>query len=281
MDLAELVRAALEEDIGPGDLTTEACIDDASAGEGILLAKQDLVVCGHRVAKQVFKEVGRRTGGPLSYEVLHDDGSRVAPGTAIAHLRGSLRTLLIGERVALNFFMRMSGIATHVGTYVDAAGGALRVVDTRKTTPLLRALEKYAVRTGGAHNHRYALYDGVLIKDNHVAAVGSLTRAVSRARAAVHHLVRIEVEVATLAQLDEAVKAGADAVLLDNMDDALLRECVAHARALRPEVILEASGNMTPERIRGLRDAGLDVVSAGGLVHQARWVDLSLDIVQS
>jgi nicotinate-nucleotide pyrophosphorylase (carboxylating) len=281
MDLTELVRAALDEDIGPGDITTEACIDAAAAGEGILLAKQDLVVCGHRVAKLVFKEVARRTGGLVSYEVLLDDGARTTAGTTIAHLRGSMRTLLIGERVALNFFMRMSGIATHVGEYVEAAGGALRVVDTRKTTPLLRSLEKYAVRTGGAYNHRHALYDGVLIKDNHIAAVGSIGRAVTQARATTHHLVRIEVEAGTLEQLDEALRAGADAVLLDNMDDAQLGQCVEHARALRPEVILEASGNMTPERIRGLRDIGLDVVSAGGLVHQARWVDLSLDIVQS
>jgi len=281
MDLRTLVAHAIDEDLGPGDLTTEATVDARATGSGVVRAKQDLVVCGHEVAREVFDEVGRRTGGALAYEVLKPDGTAVARGTEIARVHGSLRTLLIGERTALNFLMRLCGIATNVRAYVEAAGeGGPRVVDTRKTTPLHRALEKLAVRTGGAANHRFALYDGVLIKDNHITAGGGITAAVHRARAHAHHLVRIEVEVADLDGLREALDAGADAVLLDNMSDEALAEAVRFARARRPEVLLEASGNMDPTRIAAIRDLGLDFVSAGGLIHQARWVDLSLKIVQ-
>jgi nicotinate-nucleotide pyrophosphorylase (carboxylating) len=207
------------------------------------------------------------------------EGTSVRAGTILAEVEGTLRNLLTGERLALNFLMKLCGIATHTRRYVDAAGvGGPRIVDTRKTTPLLRDLEKAAVRAGGGHNHRHALYDGVLVKDNHVAAVGSLGEAVRRARAAAHHLLRVEVEVGSLAQLDEALRSGADAILLDNMDDATLGEAVRRARATTPSVILEASGNMTPERIAAIRGLGLDLVSAGGLVHHAPWADLSLKL---
>lgn len=277
--IARLVTAALDEDIGPGDLTTEATVPADVQGAGVVLAKQALVVCGQQVGAEVIAQACARYGGEAAWEVRVPDGDRAEPGDIVASVRAPLRALIIGERVALNLMMRLSGIATHVRGFVDRAGpGAPRLVDTRKTTALHRDLEKYAVRCGGAHNHRRGLYDGVMIKDNHIAAVGSLTEAVLRVRAQVHHLVRIEVEATTLAQVSEAVDAGADVILLDNMDDALLAEAVGVARARRSDVLLEASGNMTAERVAGLAGLGLDYVSAGGLIHQARWVDLSLDV---
>jgi len=277
--LLDLVAAALDEDVGAGDVTTEATIPADAVGRGVVVAKQDVVVCGQDAARAVFAEVDRRYGGTVRYVEKAADGSAVARGTTVAEVDGTLRNLLVGERLALNFLMKLSGIASHTRRYVDAAGeGGPRVVDTRKTTPLLRDLEKAAVRAGGGHNHRHALYDGVLVKDNHVAAVGSLTEAVRRARSAAHHLLRVEVEVGSLAQLDEALASGADAILLDNMDDTALAQAVRRARAAKPSVILEASGNMTPERIGAIRHLGLDLVSAGGLVHHAPWADLSLKL---
>jgi nicotinate-nucleotide pyrophosphorylase (carboxylating) len=277
--LEEVVSAALDEDLGAGDVTTEATIDPVATGAGDVLAKQDLVVFGHEAATLVFAEVGRRLGAEVTYTAEIGDGAVVAAGTVIARVAGSLRAIVIGERTALNFLMKGCGIATHTRTFVDAAGpGGPRMVDTRKTTPLLRAFEKAAVRAGGGHNHRHALYDGVLIKDNHVTAVGSVTDAVRRSRAHAHHLLRVEVEVGTLAQLDEALTTTADAILLDNLDDATLAEAVRRARGRKPTVVLEASGNMTPERIAKIRGFGLDLVSAGGLVHHAVWADLSLKL---
>lgn len=281
MDLDRFLNDALTEDLGHGDLTTESCIPPERTGAGRVLAKQDLVVAGIDVARRVFPIVARRLDmeAAIRWESLANDGERVASGTVIATIEAPMQVILIGERLALNLLMKLCGIATHVRPYVDAAGtGGLRVVDTRKTTPLLRDLEKYAVRCGGASNHRHGLYDGVLVKDNHVDAVGSLHEAVRRARMAAHHLVRVQVEVRTLDELDEALASPADAVLLDNMDDATLAECVRRARAKRPGLVLEASGNMTAERIARISGIGLDFVSAGGLIHQARWADLSLKI---
>lgn len=279
MILEDLVRHAIDEDLGHADVTTEATVPPDAIGTGDVLAKQDLVVCGHAAAAAVFAEVDRRLGGRTTYEARVREGERVPARTVIATVGGPLRNVVIGERTALNFLMRLCGIATNTRRYVDAAGeGGPVVVDTRKTTPLHRGLEKHAVRCGGGRNHRHALFDGVLVKDNHVTAVGSLTEAVRRARAASHHLLGVEVEVGSLDALDEALATDADAILLDNLDDDALREAVRRVRARRPAVVLEASGNMDPERIARIRDAGLDLVSAGGLVHQARWADLSLKI---
>ncbi|MDP2311802.1 MAG: carboxylating nicotinate-nucleotide diphosphorylase [Pseudomonadota bacterium] len=275
MTLVELVRLTLEEDVGPGDVTTRAVVDPALQGAARIVAKQPIVVSGQPAAAEVFRQVDAR------YEAVVADGAEVEPGTVIGRVEGSLASLLTGERSALNFLMRLCGVATHTRSVVRAAHG-LRVVDTRKTTPLLRALEKDAVRHGGAANHRYALYDGVLIKDNHIVAAGGLTTAVRRARQGAHHLLRVEVEVEDLGELAEALAAGADVVLLDNMDDATLREAVAMRTVHRANggqpVVLEASGNMTAERIATLGDVGLDFVSMGGLIHQARWADLSMRI---
>lgn len=279
MRLEELVARALDEDLGPGDVTTGPTIPADRAGTGRVLAKQELVVAGHAAAAAVFAEVDRRLGGRVGYEVLVPEGRVVPAGTDVARVEGPLRNIVIGERTALNLLMRMCGIATHTRRFVAAAGpDGPKVVDTRKTTPLHRELEKHAVRMGGGHNHRHALFDGVLIKDNHVTAVGSLSEAVALARAAAHHLVRVEVEVGSLAQLDEALGTAAEVILLDNLDDATLAEAVRRTRARKPSVLLEASGNMTPERIASIRGLGLDLISAGGLIHQATWADLSLKI---
>lgn len=275
--ITDLVRAAVAEDLGHGDLTTDTIVPRELRGAARVLAKGPLVVAGHEVAAAVFAEVDRIRGGSTAYAARVADGTAVEARTVVADVRGPLGNVLIGERTALNFLMRLSGIATHTRRHVEAAGGKVRIVDTRKTTPLHRALEKAAVRAGGGHNHRHALFDGVLIKDNHVDTIGSLTEAVRRARAGNHHLVRVEVEVRTLAEVDEALGTDADALLLDNMDDDTLREAVRRARAARP-VVLEASGNMTIARIEALRDIGLDLISVGGLVHHAVWADLSLDV---
>lgn len=281
MNLHRLIEAAVDEDLGPGDLTTMATVPPKARGEGRVMAKQELVVCGHEPAAMVFEEVTRRLGGRVAYEVREPDGRKVADRTVVATVRGDLRNLIIGERVALNFLMKLSGIATHTRRFVDAAGSdGPKVVDTRKTTPLHRDLEKHAVRCGGAFNHRRALFDGVMVKDNHIAAVGSLTEAVRRARSQVHHLVRIEVEARTLQEVEEAARTDAEVILLDNFDDEGLVEVIAAARAIRPSVILEASGNVTPQRVAGMaaKKLDLDIVSSGGLIHQARWADLSMKL---
>jgi nicotinate-nucleotide pyrophosphorylase (carboxylating) len=271
MDIKTLITLALQEDIGPGDVTSESCIPEGRQGQARIVAKQELVVSGQVPAAAMFEALGVR------YEAVALDGSKLQPGDVLGRATGPVRGILAAERYALNFLGWLSGVATHTHAHVQAAGGAFEVVDTRKTTPLHRDLEKAAVRHGGGRNHRFALYDGVLIKDNHIIAAGSVSEAVSRARARAHHLLRIQVEVESLAQAREAVRAGADALLLDNMSDDLLAAVVG---ALEGRVLLEASGNMTIERIAGLREKGIrpDQVSVGGVIHQARWVDVSLDL---
>lgn len=280
MTLADLVRLSLEEDVGPGDVTTEATVPVGELGRARVYAKEDLVVCGHEPATEVFRQLG------AVWEGVVGDGMSAGPGQTIGYATGPLRALITGERVALNFLMRLSGIATHTAATVATAAG-LRVLDTRKTTPLHRSLEKHAVRCGGAFNHRGALYDGVLIKDNHVVAAGGVTAALRAAKTAAHHLLKIECEVESLDELREALEAGADAILLDNMDDETLAAAIvingATTRTSGP-AWLEASGNMTGPRIAGLqrlllsRGLRLDAVSMGGLIHQSRWADLSMRV---
>ena len=275
MQLAELVRLALAEDVGPGDITTQSTVPADRTGTAAVRAKASLVVCGHDAAAEVFRQVGAH------YRVRIEEGEPVEPGTIIATAEGRLRALLTGERVALNFLMHLCGIATHTHRVVQAAPG-LKVVDTRKTTPLHRALERRAVRVGGGANHRFALYDGVLIKDNHIKASGSIAVAVRTARAQAHHLLGIEVEVGDLEQLQEALEAGVDAVLLDNMDDAAMATAVQRVHQWRAgggqPVLVEASGNMSAERLPRVAATGVDLVSMGGLIHQATWADLSMKI---
>jgi len=277
--LGELIEAALTEDIGSGDVTTLACVPE-SHGDARIIAKQALVVSGQEAAVEVYRTLGRRYGWQASYTPVLNDGESAEPGDIIAEVAGDQRALLIGERVALNFLMRLSGIATNTAVHVRAANGAFRVVDTRKTTPLHRALEKAAVRHGGGHNHRFGLDDGVMVKDNHIVAAGGIAHAVHAIRKQSHHLVRVEVEVTDQAEARQAIEAGADVLLLDNFDDAGLDAIVALVRGLSPKTTLEASGNMTAARIARIQHLDLDVVSVGGLIHQATWVDLSMRMVR-
>ncbi len=267
-----LVDLALEEDLFLGDVTSEATIDPGAHGEGRFLAKEALVLAGTEVAARVFE----RLGAECRFEQV--DGACVARGQWLGSARGSLRALLAAERTSLNFLQRLSGVCTLTRRCADvlsATGGRTRLLDTRKTTPGWRRLEKDAVRAGGGTNHRFALGDGVLIKDNHVVACGGVGEAVRRARARASTLLKIEVEVTDLAGLDEAISSGADIVLLDNMDDATLAEAVARAAG---RVLLEASGNMTLERLPRVAAAGVDFVSMGALTHSAQAVDISFEV---
>jgi nicotinate-nucleotide pyrophosphorylase (carboxylating) len=268
--IERLVDLALEEDLSLGDATSEATIDAAAAGEGRFLAKEDLVLAGTLVATRVFE----RLGAECRFD--RPDGARAARGDWVGSARGPLRALLAAERTALNFLQRLSGVATGTRRCVEALGpGRTRLLDTRKTTPGWRLLEKAAVRAGGGGNHRLSLGDGVLIKDNHVVACGGVAPAVRAARARGNAMLRVEVEITSPAQLEEAIGAGADIVLLDNMDDAQVAEAVRRAAG---RVLLEASGNMSLERLPRIAATQVDFVSMGALTHSARAVDLSFEI---
>ncbi|HEX2348510.1 MAG TPA: carboxylating nicotinate-nucleotide diphosphorylase [Ktedonobacterales bacterium] len=272
----ELARRALAEDVGRGDLTSEATIPARARAHGRIIAKQDGVVAGLPMAALVFRLLDLDTHVVL---IAHD-GDRVTQGQRLAALEGNARALLTAERTALNFLGRLSGIATLTAQCVaGAAGTQSHVVDTRKTTPGLRALEKYAVRMGGGENHRSGLDDGILIKDNHIAAVGSLTSAVTRARAHASHLIKVEVECEDEAQVREALDAGADAILLDNMTDEAMRAAVELIRERAPRVMIEASGNIgaDPQRIAAVAATGVDLISLGALTHSAPNFDVSLE----
>ena len=270
----KLLDLALEEDAGRGDVTSASVIDDGQEAEADIIAKERLVVCGLGIAEAVFTRFDWRTR--LRARVA--DGDPVTPGTLVATVRGPAQALLAGERVALNFMQHLSGIATLTQTYVAAAEGAkVRVTDTRKTTPGLRALEKYAVRVGGGHGHRSDLSSGILIKDNHVALVGSVREAVRRARANAPHGLRVEVEVDSLTDLDEALEAGAEAVLLDNFATRDIAEAVKRVRDRAPRTLIEVSGGVTLDRMRELAKTGADIISVGSLTHSARAVDLSME----
>jgi nicotinate-nucleotide pyrophosphorylase (carboxylating) len=271
--LDRLIDLALEEDLGPGDVTTQALIPPEQKGEAHIRSKEKLVVAGLPVAARVFQK--------LDPEVLFtpqvQEGLEVEPGTVLAELQGPLAPFLTGERVALNFLMRLSGIATFTRKMVQAvAGSPVALVDTRKTTPGWRALEKYAVRLGGGANHRFGLYDGVLIKNNHLTAVGSITEAIRRGREKTHHLLKIEVEVTDLAGLKEALEAGADIIMLDNLDDATLAQAV---KLTQGRALLEASGGMTWERLPQVAATGINLISMGALTHSAPAVDIHLRVV--
>jgi len=270
--LRKTVELALEEDLGRGDLTTEACIDPQSQGRAQVVARQGLSFCGGPVLEEVFRQVDPQ----VQVRCLVADGVAVDQGTAVAELAGPSRSLLMGERVALNFLQRMSAIATLTRSYVAALpeGSGTRITDTRKTTPGLRALERYAVRCGGGHNHREDLGAAVLIKDNHIAAAGSIAKAIERAKDRSPHTSRVTCEVDTLSQLAQALEAKADVVMLDNFDDESLKKGVAAAKG---RAMIEASGGITRERVRFLALAGVDIISVGALTHSAGSVDLGLD----
>jgi len=267
-----LIDIGLAEDIGPGDITTDSLVEPEIEGTGEIMAKEDLVLAGLKVARQVFETLDPA----VVFTPAFQDGDRVKTGERVLTVSGRLRTLLQGERTALNFLQRLSGIATQVRSFADAlAGRSVRLVDTRKTAPGWRVLEKYAVRIGGAHNHRMGLYDGVLIKDNHIAVCGGIREAVNRARRGASHLTKIEVEVADLAGVREALDAGADVIMLDNMDDASIREAVG---MVQDRALVEVSGGVTRADLTRLADLGVDIISSGALTHSARSVDLSMRI---
>ncbi|MBU4233669.1 MAG: carboxylating nicotinate-nucleotide diphosphorylase [Desulfobacterales bacterium] len=273
--LDRLIDLALEEDIGSGDVTTQALIPPELQGEAHIRAKAILVVAGLPVAARVFQKLDAK----VVFAAAVDDGQEVAPGTVLARLTGPVASILTGERVALNFLQRLSGIATFTRAMAALVAGSNAVlVDTRKTTPGWRALEKYAVRLGGGHNHRLGLYDAVLIKNNHLTAVGSIGEAVRQAIARAHPQLKIEVEVTDLEGLEEALHAGADRILLDNMDDATLRQAVELTGG---RAWLEASGGITKERLPKVAATGVNFISMGALTHSAPAVDIHLRLVRT
>jgi nicotinate-nucleotide pyrophosphorylase (carboxylating) len=268
-----LIDLALEEDAGLGDVTSRALFTPKDRSRAFIDAKQDLVLCGLDVAERVF----RRVDPTIQLTPLARDGDRVKPGARVLGLYGPTASLLLAERTALNFLQRLSGIATLARRFADeVAGTGVRIVDTRKTTPGWRALEKSAVRCGGCFNHRSSLGEHVLIKDNHIAAAGSLTQAVERCRAHAPHSAKIEVEAKTLAEVKAALRSRADVILLDNMSPALIRRAVA---LIAGAAVVEVSGGVRFETLRDYALPGVDVISVGALTHSAPAADLSLDLV--
>lgn len=268
-----LIDLALQEDAGLGDLTSRAIFPARHRARAFIQAKEPLVPCGLALAARVFA----RTDSALKTRPLASDGEPVKSGTRVLAIEGPTASLLTAERTALNFLQRLSGIATQARRHAEAvAGTRVRIVDTRKTTPGWRALEKYAVRCGGCFNHRSGLGEHVLIKDNHIAAAGSITAAVRRVRAAAPHLAKIEVEAKTLAEVREALRSGAEVILLDNMVPAMIRRAV---ELIAGAAVVEVSGGVRLETLREYALPGVDVISIGALTHSARAVDLSLEVL--
>lgn len=270
--LNRLIDLALEEDIGTGDITTETLIPANAEGEAVIIAKEHLVLAGMPVAQAVFQ----RLDPALTFPEALSEGASFTPGTCLLKIRGRLAPLLTGERTALNFLQRLSGIATHVRRYVEAMPAAsIRLVDTRKTTPGWRTLEKYAVRIGGAANHRMSLSDGILIKDNHVAICGGIRAALEKARRAAPHTLKLEIEVSTPAEAREAAEAGADIIMLDNMGPETIRKAV---RLIDGRALVEVSGGVNRDNLTELSASGVDIVSVGALTHSAVAVDISMQV---
>ena len=275
-DIIESIGEFLAEDIGRGDITTQATVPPDVRGQGKFLAKEHLVVCGISIAEAVFIHLDAESP---EIEASANEGDEVEAGTVFATLKGYADVLLTGERVALNLLQRMSGIATLTRRYVKAVEGTgAQIVDTRKTTPGLRMLEKYAVTVGGGKNHRLGLDDGILIKDNHIALAGGITQAVSAAKNLAGHLHKIEVEITNWAQLREALNEGADIVMLDNQTPEEAQKLVQMARDINPSVLIEGSGGMDLDKVRSYAEAGVDLISVGRLTHSARAVDISFKI---
>jgi nicotinate-nucleotide pyrophosphorylase (carboxylating) len=273
---AYLVRKALIEDIGRGDVTTEATIPPDTHATATIVARESGVVAGLPVARLAFELLD----ADLHFESLVEDSAHVAAGARLAAISGSARAILTAERTALNFLGRLSGIATLAACCVEAVRGtSATIVDTRKTTPGLRLLEKYAVRMGGARNHRAGLDDGILIKDNHIVAAGGISRAITQARQHASHLLKIEVECDTVEQVHEALDAGADVILLDNMSDERMRSAVMLIREHAPSTLIEASGGIGtgPARLAAVAATGVDLISLGALTHSAPNFDVSLE----
>lgn len=269
----EIIERALREDIGSGDVTTDAICEPDQVGRAVIRTKEPCVVAGVPIAQMVFETLDSQ----LRFASRVRDGDRLNAGQIIAELDGRLRTILTGERTALNFLQRLSGIATATVRYVEAVRDfSVKILDTRKTAPGLRILDKYAVRVGGGQNHRLGLYDGVLIKTNHIRAAGGIAKAIERARRSAPTTLRIEVEVKNLKELQEALDAGADIIMLDNMSLEEMRQAVkiAHGRAL-----LEASGGVNLENVREIAATGVDFISVGALTHSVKAIDMHLEVL--
>jgi nicotinate-nucleotide pyrophosphorylase (carboxylating) len=272
----EIIDRALAEDLGKGDVTTDALIPADRRGTGFIVAKKEGILAGINIAKQVFHQVDPE----LKAEVVLEDGMRVKPGTKLAKVSGSIASILKAERVALNFLQRLSGIASETNRYVEAVKGLpVRIMDTRKTTPGLRSLEKHAVKAGGGDNHRMSLGDGILIKDNHLAALRSqglnIKQIVARARQNSPQRLPLEVEVGTVSEALEAVEAGADIVMLDNMS---LEDMGKAVKSIHGRALIEASGGITLDNVRAVAETGVDFISIGALTHSTKALDISLEL---
>ena len=266
----QIITLALNEDIGTGDITTLSTIPADKTALGRFVAKEDMILCGIDLAAHIFA----RVDPSIELKANFKDGDAVKKGDVIAVVSGNAQNVLTGERTALNFMQRLTGIATRTHASVaEVAGTNAKITDTRKTTPGLRVLEKYAVRVGGGTNHRFNLADGVLIKDNHIAVSGGIQNAVKNARAVIPHTLKIEVEVETKEQLAEALDAGADIIMLDNMSNDLMRECVG---IVAGRALVEASGNMGEKSLREVAETGVDIISVGALTHTVKAADISL-----
>ncbi len=275
VEMDKLFRLALSEDIGSGDVTTLCVIPSEQRGSAVVFGREPFVLSGSKPFRRIFELLDPE----IRIECPFADGERIAPNVPVFRIEGRVRTLLTGERTALNFTQRLCGIATLTRKMADAIEGTgCRLLDTRKTTPLWRGLEKEAVRHGGGANHRFGLADGVLIKDNHIAAAGGIKEAVRRAHEMAPHTLRIEVEVENLAELDEAISAGADIVLLDNFSLDMLRSAAATGKG---RVTMEASGGVSLETVRAIAETGVDFVSCGALTHSARAIDLTMEFSTS
>ncbi len=272
--LRSLVSAALREDLGSGDITSQLCIPPSADARGEIVAKGEGVLAGIPAAREVFRQVDERLG----FEELLADGDDLSPGVAIARISGSARSILAAERTALNFLQQLSGVATLTRAFVDRVRGTgARVADTRKTVPGLRWLQKAAVRAGGGANHRFGLYDAILIKDNHIAVAGGVREALAAAKASAPHMMKIEVEVTSPSDADIAAEMGADAVLLDNMTPEQVAESV---KRIGGRAMTEVSGGVDLETVADYGRQGVDIISVGALTHSAPAVDLSLEILE-
>jgi nicotinate-nucleotide pyrophosphorylase (carboxylating) len=280
LDLSQIktqIKAWLQEDVGPGDVTSRSILPTGHASRAVIHAKQNGTLAGLPIAEAVFAAVDPT----LTVKRIATEGRQISKGDILLELEGSTLGILTGERLALNLLQRLSGIATQTQSFVQVLAGLSnppRIVDTRKTTPGLRLLEKYAVTIGGGHNHRFGLFDAVLLKDNHIKAAGGVMQAVAGARAHVPHTMRVEVEVESFEQVNEALEAGADIIMLDNMSLDAMRQAVARIRNTSPRTVIEASGGVNLETVRGIAETGVDVISVGALTHSVMSLDISLDL---
>ncbi|MBI4685944.1 MAG: carboxylating nicotinate-nucleotide diphosphorylase [Nitrospirae bacterium] len=272
----ELIRIALEEDIGSGDITTSLLIPEKHESNALITAKGDFILSGIPFVKEVFALLDQE----IKFSVITNDGSKVTKGTKLAELQGKTHSILSGERVSLNILQRLSGIATLTNMFAERIKGLnTTIVDTRKTTPGLRFMEKYAVRCGGGSNHRFGLFDGILIKDNHIEAVGGIRDALRITKEG-HPLTKIEIEVKNLTELKEAIEGGAEIIMLDNMSIEDMNEAVQIVRKTKKGIILEASGNVSLDNVRQIAETGVDWISIGALTHSAPAADISMKIVR-